>query len=170
MSPQTPSAHLVDPYSDPVIIKLQGRASLYNSGAVRDFLGEMLSEGKRNFVIDFSDCTGIDSTFLGVIAGCALDLRRSSPRGSLVLCRLGARNLELIHNLGLHRIATVDNGHHLPSGSPGRTTALNSKVLSEVENARLCLEAHEKLVTADASNKGKFQDVIAFLKNRVEQR
>jgi anti-sigma B factor antagonist len=31
------------------------------------------------------------------------------------------------------------------------------------------LEAHENLVTADESNRGKFQDVLVFMKNRVEQ-
>jgi hypothetical protein len=40
---------------------------------------------------------------------------------------------------------------------------------SEVENARFVLEAHENLLLADDANAGKFQDVIAFLKNRVDQ-
>ena len=34
----------------------------------------------------------------------------------------------------------------------------------------LVLEAHENLVTADESNRTKFQDVMAFLKNRVAQK
>jgi len=32
------------------------------------------------------------------------------------------------------------------------------------------LEAHENLVTVDESNRSKFQDVLAFLKNRVAQK
>jgi hypothetical protein len=39
-----------------------------------------------------------------------------------------------------------------------------------VENARMVLEAHENLVNADESNRSKFQDVLAFLRNRVEQK
>jgi hypothetical protein len=38
---------------------------------------------------------------------------------------------------------------------------------SELENARLVLEAHENLVAADPSNLGKFQDVLVFLRSRV---
>ena len=34
----------------------------------------------------------------------------------------------------------------------------------------MVLEAHENLVTADEANRNKFQDVMAFLKNRVEQK
>ena len=32
----------------------------------------------------------------------------------------------------------------------------------------LMLEAHEHLINADAGNAAKFQDVLAFLRNRVE--
>ena len=38
-----------------------------------------------------------------------------------------------------------------------------------LENARVALEAHENLAAADEANRGKFQDVLSFLKNRVEQ-
>jgi hypothetical protein len=41
---------------------------------------------------------------------------------------------------------------------------------SALEDARLVLEAHENLVAADPANQGKFQDVMAFLRNRVEQK
>jgi hypothetical protein len=32
------------------------------------------------------------------------------------------------------------------------------------------LEAHENLVAADESNRGKFEDVLSFLRNRVSVR
>jgi hypothetical protein len=38
-----------------------------------------------------------------------------------------------------------------------------------VESARLVLEAHENLVAADEANRSKFQDVLAYLRNRVEK-
>ena len=44
------------------------------------------------------------------------------------------------------------------------------KKSSELESARLVLEAHENLVSADETNRAKFQDVLAFLKNRVGQK
>ena len=73
------STFLVDAYSDPVLIRVLGRASFVNSSSLREFTGEMMRQGKRRFVIDFSACTGMDSTFLGVLAGLALDLRKSDP-------------------------------------------------------------------------------------------
>lgn len=160
---------LVDAYADPVIVRIEGRASFANSGSLKDFIAEMIRQNKTRFVIDFAACTSMDSTFLGVLAGAALELRRRQPPGSLLLARVGERNLELIRNLGLHRLATVDAGN-FPLNFNGGVQALAPQARNEIESARLVLEAHENLVDADAANAAKFQDVLSFLRNRVEGR
>ncbi len=169
MSDLSDSVFLVDAYSDPVLIKIRGRASFANSGSIRDFMSEEIKEGKRRFVFEFSQCSGMDSTFLGVLAGSALELRKKKPTGSLVFCGLGTRNLELIRNLGLHRLATVDVGDSSPEEGNLSTLDQGDK-MGELEGARLCLRAHENLVEADQSNKSKFQDVLVFLKSKVDQK
>lgn len=165
--PDDTPVFLVDPYSTPVAIRIVGRASFQNVVPLKEFLKTSYESGKREFVFDFSRCAGMDSTVLGVLAGSALELRRMEPKGSLVLSRLNDRNLELVRNLGLHRIATVDPGSPATNGA-SPSTALTPKQVDELQNARLCLEAHESLVEADEGNLEKFQDVISFLKNRVE--
>lgn len=160
---------LVDPSSEPVLVRIEGRANFQNSGALRDFFMELIREGKNRFVVDFLHCTGMDSTFLGVLAGAALQLRPPHVVGKLVLVRVGPRNLELIRNLGLHRLLTVDCGQ-FPMAFDHQDTPLPAPQRSEIDNARLCLEAHESLVAADEGNRSKFQDVIVFLRNRVDQR
>lgn len=160
---------LVDAYADPVLVRIDGRASFANSGSLKDFFTAMVKQGKQRFVVDFQRCTSMDSTFLGVLAGAALGLRRLTPPGTLTLVRVGERNLELIRNLGLHRLATVDAGDFAMNFGGG-AQALDNQARSEIESARLVLEAHENLVATDAANAAKFQDVLAFLRNRVEQR
>lgn len=160
--------YLVDAYSDPVLVRIDGRASFQNSACLRDFITEMARQGKTRVVIDFMHCTSMDSTFLGVLAGAALELKKATPPGSLILARVGQRNLELIRNLGLHRLLTVDAGDFSMEFTKC-DTALRSANSSEVENARLVLEAHENLVSVDEANRAKFQDVLSFLKNRVER-
>lgn len=166
--PATPT-FLVDAYADPVLVRIEGRASFTNSGGLKDFFAEMFRQGKTRFVVDFQQCTSMDSTFLGVLAGAAIELRRKTPPGTLTFARVGERNLELIRNLGLHRLATVDAAG-APMNFSGGTQPLDNKAKSEIESARLVLEAHENLISADASNAAKFQDVLAFLRNRVEMR
>lgn len=161
--------YMVDAYSDPVVVRIDGRACFQNSACLRDFITEMLRQGKTRFVIDFQHCASMDSTFLGVLAGAALEIRKAAPGGSLILSRVGQRNLELIRNLGLHRLMTVDAGDFAMSFDKcDKPLACADR--SELENARLVLEAHENLVTADEANRTKFQDVLSFLKNRVEQK
>jgi anti-sigma B factor antagonist len=170
MPPETASkpVYLVDAYSDPVVVRVDGRASFQNSGCLRDFITEMLARGKTRFVLDFQNCTSMDSTFLGVLAGAAIELRKHAG-GSLVITRVGQRNLELMRNLGLHRLLTIDAGDFSMLFQKC-DTPLQTKQRSEIENARIVLEAHENLVSADESNRTKFQDVLAFLRNRVEQK
>src|SRR5688572_32903721 len=165
----TKPIYLVDAYSDPVVVRIDGRASFQNSSCLRDFISEMLARGKMRFVLDFQRCASMDSTFLGVLAGAAIELRKSAPTGTLVVTRVGQRNLELMRNLGLHRLLTIDAGDFSMSFQKC-DTALEPKACSEVENARMVLEAHENLVNADETNRSKFQDVLAFLRNRVEQK
>jgi len=165
----TKPVYLVDASSDPVVVRINGRACFQNSACLRDFIGEMLRQGKTKFVLDFQQCTSMDSTFLGVLAGSALELKKRPGGGSLVLARLGPRNLELVRNLGLHRLLTVDAGE-APVGEGHFDTALHCGDQSELEHARLVLEAHENLVSVDESNRSKFQDVLTFLKNRVAQK
>ena len=159
---------LVDAASDPVAIRIEGRASFQNSPCLNEFFNALVAQGRTRFVIDFQNCTSMDSTFLGVLAGAALQMRKLPSPGSLVLCRLGERNLELVRNLGLHRLLTVDM-----ETSGVRSTSFAAlptiPVQGELENARMVLAAHENLVVVDEANRAKFQDVLSFLKSRVQQ-
>jgi anti-anti-sigma regulatory factor len=167
---QTP-VFLVDAYSEPVLIRIEGRATFQNCAPLKEFFSQTIASGKRKYVVDFSKCSGMDSTFLGVLVGVGLKLRKTQPEGGLALVRLGTRNMELVRNLGLHRIVAVDAGTGTPVPGSGLTQhPLQAQArASELENARFVLEAHENLVAVDSANAAKFQDVIAFLKNRVEQ-
>ena len=161
------SVFLVKTYVEPIVVKINGRASYLNSAPVSDFFARMIKAGKKSFIFDFKDCQTMDSTFLGITAGLALDVGNMRPAGSVSLCRLSRRNLELVRNLGLHRIVNVDSGEFpMEFESPVEKIKLvNHK---KIENAKLILQAHENLIDIEESNKSKFQDVIDFLKNQVD--
>jgi anti-sigma B factor antagonist len=153
----------VDAFADPVAIKLSGRCNYLNCNAFREFLERMLDEGKSNFVCDFENCNGMDSTFLGILASIAMRLRRMDPPGTLVLTHMNERNLELVRNLGLHRLLIVDAG-----ASRSGTHTLAPLEGRKVDSAEVILRAHESLVEAEQGNASKFQDCIEFLRNQVE--
>ena len=170
MADKDKSVYMVDVYSDPVVVRIDGRACFQNSSCLRDFIAGMIKQGKMQFVLDFQHCTSMDSTFLGVLAGSALALRKATDgKGTFVLTRVGQRNLELIRNLGLHRLLMVDAGD-FNMNFDQCNKPLTQAQQDELSNARMVLQAHENLVVADESNRTKFQDVLSYLKNRVEQK
>ncbi len=162
--------YLVDAFSHPVLVRIEGRASFQNSSILREFVTAMVQQKKTKFALDFLRCTGMDSTFLGVLAGIAMQLRKIDPPGSVILCRISGRNLELVRNLGLHRLLLVDAQEQDLSFAGSLRPLLGENLKDEVSGARMVLDAHENLIAADPSNLGKFQDVISFLRNRVEQK
>ena len=56
----------------------------------QDITTAMIAQGKTRFAVDFKSCASMDSTFLGVLAGAAIQLRRLTAPGSLTLLFSGA--------------------------------------------------------------------------------
>lgn len=169
MSDPKQPTFLVSAYSEPIVVRINGKANYMNCNNFREFMEKMVRDGKSRFALDFAACKGMDSTFLGILAGTALELRKQDPPGVLLICNLSERNHELICNLGLQSLLSIDA--ELPKGSLVDGDA--AETFSELENkevsdARSVLQAHQDLVRADEENAAKFQDVIAFLKNQVE--
>lgn len=160
----------VDAYSDPVLLRIDGRASFLNASPVRELFEQVIADGRRRVVVDFQNCTSMDSTFLGILTGAALKMRKTTPPGQIILARLSERNLELVRNLGLHRLLTVDaGGGQFDFKASAPTQLAQGAALKQDENERLVLEAHESLVEADESNYRKFQDVLSFLRVKLDK-
>lgn len=163
MSDPKQPTFLISAYSDPVVVKINGKANYLNCNALREFIETMLANGSHNIFIDFTECKGMDSTFLGILAGTAIELRKLSPAGELVVGNLSERNYELICNLGLQNLLTISEN------SAQKSEEYDALQNQEVSDAKNILAAHENLTAADKENEAKFQDVIAFLRNQVEK-
>ncbi|PXA03706.1 anti-sigma factor antagonist [Coraliomargarita sinensis] len=165
MSDSQQPTFLVSAYSDPVVVRINGKANYLNCNSFREFIEQMLSEERHRFLVDFDNCQGMDSTFLGILAGTALELKKKETPGTLTLCRLSERNQELITNLGLQNLLIISTDE----ADAEVCSAFDSLDNEEVSDAKNVLKAHENLAAADEQNVAKFQDVISFLKNQVEQ-
>lgn len=163
MSDSQQPTYLVSACSDPVVVRVNGKANYLNCNNFKAFIEQVIAKGAGRILLDFKSCEGMDSTFLGILAGTALELRRKDPPGNLSLCCLGQRNRELIENLGLQNL--LDICENSDAALNGTLDHLNDE---EVRDRKTVLKAHESLSEAAAGNKTKFQDVIAFLRNQVE--
>ena len=163
MAEDTEPTFVVDVSRRPMLVIIHGRANFLNCSPLRTFFRKMFDKGEREFLLDFSDCTGMDSTFLGILAGSALEAQRETPIGKVQLVGLNDRNLALVNNLGLRRIVTiVENSAKEPDIAP---TGLSDEEQTEDQKKDMLIEAHEDLVKMDEANLSKFEDLLTFLKN-----
>ncbi|MBN1404366.1 MAG: STAS domain-containing protein [Opitutales bacterium] len=163
--PEDSPVFLVNPYADPVVVRINGRANYLNSSPMREFFAMIIAQGRKKISIDFRNCLAVDSTFLGIVAGAALELADQEPPGEMRLVALGPRNLELIRNLGLHRIVTLSDEIGDAESAAGMQELQNDSI-SKDDRVRMIIDAHKKLIKCDESNAERFQDVLAFMRKR----
>ncbi|HEX6490901.1 MAG TPA: STAS domain-containing protein [Gaiellaceae bacterium] len=87
------------------VISLAGEVDLYTAPEFKQQLLEVISQGGRDVIVDFSDTTFIDSTTLGVLVGGVKRLRTNEGQLSLVC---SDRNITKIFEItGLDRVFTI---------------------------------------------------------------
>jgi anti-sigma B factor antagonist len=145
-----------------VWVRVEGNGSSANSTALRKFAKEMIHRGAREFVVDLAYCQGMDSTFMGTLAGISFWIRELGE-GSLSAVNLNERNAESLSNLGL------DNLFNVRVSSTGKDEQVLPIPSDEnrATRAQTMLEAHEALVKSAPENIPKFKDVIQFLEEEL---
>jgi anti-sigma B factor antagonist len=87
------------------VIALTGEVDLYTAPEFKQQLLDVIGEGAKDVVVDFSDTTFIDSTTLGVLVGGVKRLRMNDGQLSLVC---SDRNITKIFEItGLDRVFTI---------------------------------------------------------------
>lgn len=156
-----------------VVIQVKGRGTFKTSPALKDFTLKMLEQGRERFVLDMKDCAGMDSTFMGVLAGTALRLKQRKS-GEIIMINLSPRTADLLETLGLRKLIGTADGARGDSlreeiarlSDPARLVTGNS---DRKTTAETMLAAHEDLVEASPANLSQFQDVLVFLRRELEQ-
>ena len=90
---------------DAYVIALSGEVDLYTAPEFKQQLLDVIGQGGRNVIVDFSNTTFIDSTTLGVLVGGVKRLRTNDGQLSLVC---SDRNITKIFEItGLDRVFTI---------------------------------------------------------------
>jgi anti-sigma B factor antagonist len=150
-------------------VKVVGRGSFQNSGCLKTFYLQLLKDHVDKFVIDLDACTYLDSTFLGILLGLGLKLR-AAGNGLLQILNASPRNVELLKNLGLDRLISIDAKREDIEGVADKNLEqLHCPVQTKAEAGPTILEAHEALMAFDPRNVPKFKDVVEFLREDLGQ-
>lgn len=158
------ATYLVDINANPILILVRGQAGYTNCAPFGEILEQIINGEKAAPVIDFEACTGVDSTFLGILAGAAMKFQTRKQPEKITLFNLSVRNRDLIRNLGIERFLTLREGSVLVGPPPPSPKEISSDA---PVNRQQMLEAHQNLINANGENLSKFQDVVEFLKNQT---
>ncbi len=159
-------AFLVNSSDNSVFILIEGKANFLNANTFKQFIDKSLSKNFLHYIIDFENCTGMDSTFLGIIAWLGLQIKGTKNKSHLIVRNLNKRNKELFNNLGLQNfISTEESLLETYSKNPSQFQAIEEAALFEAIDI---LNAHKNLVKARKENASLFKDLINILEDKIQ--
>ncbi|MCP5536230.1 MAG: STAS domain-containing protein [Akkermansiaceae bacterium] len=137
---------------------------------LKEWCEREINNGAICIVVDLAACKGMDSTFMGTMAGLAMRLMKI-PDGRLQVAEPGERNRKSLEDLGLDVLMQIDP---IDASWRGKMEDVRAKLETcemlqeKIDHAPHVLEAHQQLCEADSSNTQKFGTVLDFLEAEVK--
>ena len=154
------------------VIRVEGRGSFKIGPPMKQFVHQIVeSNSASRILIDMSDCIGMDSTFMGVLAGLSYFIK-DKPGVSLKLINLSSKNQKLLITLGVDRVvdyslSATAGEETLVANQDKNLQPLDAGFMDKLEAAKATLEAHETLANMSSENQVRFQSVLELLQNDV---
>ena len=158
-------------FSDCLWIRCESRGCFVNSPVLKSVADKYIAGGGDTIVVDLEICPGVDSTFMGTLAGLAR--KCMAMGGGMQVASPTPRTRAAMESLGLDLLMDID-----PAGSfwapdvEERRAALRKTPagevpdmsnLSELERTRHVLEAHNTLRSMSHKNSETFGYVCETL-------
>lgn len=153
-------------------IRCEGKGSFLNSPAVKEFGEVRVRKGERLVVVDLQACSGMDSTFMGTLAGLAMKLREGG--GELEVADAGEKNRASLEDLGLGFFMEIEPEEAVWRGLESKVRDLLTRKVAGMRagtklHTRHILEAHELLSEANEANEKKFSGVVKLLGEELSE-
>lgn len=150
-----------------------GKGDFRCSSTLKECAEEFLKAGTHCIVVDLEACTGMDSTFMGVLAGLAMRLKNCQGGGRLEIAGVNEKNRNSLEDLGLDALMEIDPPAAVWKEKQGEWRLslcrwVKGKPLSQQERCREVLEAHQTLCSANPNNVVKFNEVVKMLQQELE--
>ena len=138
---------------------------------MKEFGDARIAAGETCLVVDLEACTGMDSTFMGSLAGMATRLS-SHNHGVLQIASAGSRNQRSLEDLGLDFLMEIDPREPVWDGEiekvrAGLRTSADAARPEQIQRTRHVLEAHQQLSNLSAGNAQKFSTVVSLLESEL---
>lgn len=155
-------------------IRLEGKGSFMNSPMLKAFGDSRIAAGETRIVVDLAACTGMDSTFMGTLAGMAARLS-TLGEGGVQIAEPGERNRRSLEDLGLDFLMEIDPPEAVWRG---RVDIIRGELhepqvpgaLGRTQRAKHVLEAHQTLAGINDANARGFAGVVSQLEKEVMEK
>jgi anti-sigma B factor antagonist len=133
-----------------------------------------VAAGRHCVVVDLELCTGLDSTFMGTMAGIAMRLAKVTD-GALQVTGANEKNRNSLEDLGLSMLLEIEpkEAAWQANITSIRSSLQECSLTNSVDRTQHVFDAHKLLCDADESNDEKFSTVLdvleAELENRIQQ-
>jgi len=151
-----------------VWIRPEGRGTFLESPFIGNFVEAAVEAGHSDFVIDLEACSGMDSTFMGMMAGLGISFRRKK-KGQLTIVGTNDKTKASLLELGLHHLSRIEPSEGAWVGRYDEFRSglipLTSEEIGDKESH--ILKCHENLCEAEASNVDRFKTVLEMLGSQM---
>ncbi len=162
-------------------IRCKSRGSFMNSPTIKSLADHYIAQGGNHIIVDLELCSGVDSTFMGTLAGIARQCMTMG--GGVEIASPTSRTLSAMMNLGLDALLSID-----PEDAPWQSNlssireaveqqnsdeaALHpdAKSLSEIDRTKHVLDAHTVLRNLNEKNEESFGYVCTNLEDDLARR
>lgn len=155
-----------------VVIRISGRGSFHNSMELRrlaDVMNARPTGEATRYLFDMAECLTMDSTFMGVLASIGLRQLRSTGEKAIVL-NANQQSIRLLGTLGLSQFITVREAGTDPAEfSDEHFECLMKEETPRRERIIHMIEAHRDLCDADPSNNLRFESVLRYLNDSLNE-
>jgi anti-anti-sigma regulatory factor len=165
-------------FDDCLWIRCASRGCFVNSPALKNLAACYLEKGGSTIVVDLEVCPGVDSTFMGTLAGLARKCLAAGGCMQVATPTLRAR--EAMESLGLDMLleldpidapwrATLDERRSVLAQDTEAAVEDEHRDMSEIDRTRHVLEAHNTLRSMSKKNDETFGYVCETLEEDLQR-
>lgn len=155
-------------------IRAEGKGSFLQSPALKECAETLVSAEHPSLVVDLEECSGMDSTFMGTLAGLAMAINKKFG-GQLHVVAAAERNRRSLEDLGLDFLLKINEPNmpwsdRLGDARSNLRACETSRPAAIRNRAEHILDAHRKLSGLNENNSRKFEGVLSVLQAELSRK
>ena len=149
-------------------IRPEGRGTFQESALIKTFVETARGSEYEDFTIDLEACPGMDSTFMGMLAGLGM-LFRKEGKGELSIVATNDKTKSSLMELGVHYMTSIEPADAVWNDEieAYREDLVPLNVTTDCEMGDHILESHENLCLTDEANFARFEDVLKMFGSKM---